>query len=161
MRKNHPCALTQLASDVNFRKLKERADQLSALDRVLQSVLERHQIKHGKIANFRTGTLFIALPSAVWLTRFNQKRSDILSELRQHLPSLVSIEAKINPALAHKKTPSDPIKPTFKANPRTISSTSASYILSAAEHASGSLKEKLERLAALATERKASADHDD
>ncbi|MCE0555739.1 DciA family protein [Motilimonas sp. E26] len=160
MRKNHPCPLTKLASDSNFRKLKERADQLSALDRVLQSVLEQHQIKHCKIANFRTGTLFLAVSSAVWLTKFNQKRSDILSDLRQSIPALVSIEAKINPELAKKVTVkvNEPVQ--FKANPRRISETSAGYILSAAEHASGKLKEKLERLAALATERRASTDND-
>jgi len=160
MRKNHPCPLTQLVSDSNFRKLKDRADQLSALDRVLQSVLEQHQIKHCKIANFRTGTLVLAVPSAVWLTKFNYQRSNILSDLRRSIPALVSIEAKINPELAHK-APNQLHQPVqLKANPRKISETSAGYILSAAEHASGKLKEKLERLAALATERKTSADND-
>ncbi|RJG50041.1 DUF721 domain-containing protein [Motilimonas pumila] len=161
MRKNHPCSLSKLAAGSSFKKMKQRADLLSELDRVLQSVLERHNIKHGKIANFRTGTLIIGVPSAIWLTRFNFCRSQILTDLRQHISALVSVEAKILPQMAYQKTDVKiPSRPQ-KANPRVISETSASHILSAAEHAEGKLKEKLLRLAALATERKASADKED
>ena len=157
MRQNHPCSLTDLFADSNFNNLQVRAQHLAKLNRVLQTTLEQHQIKQCKIANFRNGTLILETASSVWLNRLNYARLQIIQALRKELPGLVSLEVNINPELAKRKSAPVATQTQVKPNPRKLSQTASDHIMALAETAPDGLKEKLERLAALAGERNTSA----
>ncbi|AVV84123.1 hypothetical protein SPWS13_2357 [Shewanella putrefaciens] len=101
-----------------------------------------------KVANFRQGVLVIETTSAAWAARINFQKPKLLAQLQaETLTILTAIEVKVNPRLA-----------LYDAKPKQahkeLSPAAAEHIAALAENISGTLGEKLKRLASLASRNK-------
>ena len=124
---------------------------ITKLDMVLQRLLKQHNISGCRIGNIENGTLIIESPTSLWLQRLQFIRSDILSELRTHHSSLVSIKVKVNPALA-KVAPSQlKTNKPVKKRAQKMSKDIADSFLALAENADPKLKKALQSLAKFST----------
>jgi len=100
----------------------------------------------------------IEVANASWMTRLNYEKLNILSALRTSiLPSLSSIDIRINPDLMRKNkqissSNKQSVSTAQKKNERQISMETAKQLLKLAENSPKGLKERFERLAALAGE---------
>ena len=114
---------------------------------VLQSYLKQHNINDCRIGNIKNGSLILETPTSLWLQRLQFIRNDILTELRQHHPSLTKIKIKVNPELA-KVSPSQLKKTTLvKKRAQKMSKDVADSFLALAENADPKLKKALQSLA--------------
>jgi len=125
-------------------KIQQKASILQEINRLLTNELLPGSDEYCRVANYRLGILIIEVTSGVWSTRLTQLRSELMRQMRQGiLPSLVSIEIKVNPSLF--------IQPTVpKPNSRKISPQTAEHLNALAQHSPPALAEKLQRLAKLA-----------
>ena len=124
---------------------------ITKLDMVLQSLLKQHNISGCRIGNVENGSLLIESPTSIWLQRLQFIRSDILSELRKHHSSLISIKIKVNPELA-KVAPSQlkKSKPIQK-RAQKMSKEIADSFLALADDSDPKLKKALQSLATFST----------
>ncbi|TEW51332.1 DUF721 domain-containing protein [Psychromonas algicola] len=126
---------------------------ITKLDMVLQSYLKQHNINDCRIGNIENGSLIIESPTSIWLQRLQFIRSEILTELRQHHPSLTKIKIKVNPDLA-KVSPLQLKKNTLvKKRAQKMSKDVADSFLVLAEDADPKLKKALQSLAKFSTDK--------
>ncbi|TKI08762.1 DUF721 domain-containing protein [Martelella alba] len=86
-----------------LRHIQQRAAALSKLNRAVAGLLSAPLKPWCRVANFRQGVLVLETANASWMMRLRYEQSGILSALRaQILPSLSSIDIRINPDLATK-----------------------------------------------------------
>ncbi len=154
MRKSHPSSLDSLIAETRFSRLQGRASELSKVNQMVQAWLEQQGIQHTRVANFRDGMLMLETGSPAWLMRLNYTRAQLMSHLRQTYPTLISVEIKVNPSLMDLAPEETIAAKKAKPNPRTVSPAAAEHLRRAAENAPDSLKEKLERIAALAEKKR-------
>ena len=138
--------------------VQQRATALNKLNRTVKSILPAQLHPWCRVANFRQGILVIEIANASWLMRLRYEQSSLLSALRaQILPSLTSIDIRINPSLAAKggkiaQENSTQTKETEKPPVRQLSEQSAELLRSVASQSPEKLKKILERLASRAGE---------
>lgn len=141
-----------------LQNVQQRAIALNKLNRAVQGVIPAQLHPWCRVANFRQGILVIETANASWLMRLRYEQSSLLSALRaQILPSLTSIDIRINPSLAAKgqesvQETSNQVKGAEKPPLRQISEQSAEILRSVASQSPEKLKKILERLASLAGE---------
>lgn len=125
-------------------KIQQKAVKLQEINHFLTNELMPDSDQYCRVANLRQGILVIEVSSGVWSTRLTQLRSHFIDQLRRTLlPSLISIEIKVNPSLFVQA-------PEPKANSRKISAQTAEHLSALAQHSPPELAKKLERLAKLA-----------
>ena len=141
-----------------LQHIQQRTIALNKLNRAVRSILPAQLHPWCRVANFRQGILVIETANASWLMRLRYEQSSLLSALRaQILPSLISIDIRINPALAAKgdkfvQESSIQTSSGEKPSVRQLSENSAEILRSVASQSPEKLKKVLERLASLAGE---------
>ena len=140
-----------------LQSIQQRAIALNKLNRALQGIIPAQLHPWCRVANFRQGVLVLETANASWMMRLRYEQSSLLSALRaQILPSLTSIDIRINPTLAAKaqenvQESSD--RHQKEQNPgRQLSEQSAEILRGVASRSPEKLKKTLERLALLAGE---------
>lgn len=163
MRNSRPQLLEALfdeASTANkevLHSIQQRAIALAKLNQAVKELLPPQLHPWCRVANLRQGTLVLETTNASWMMRLRYEQSHLLSALRaQILPSLSSIDIRINPALMAKEGNQIQLaeKKTQNSQPesslRHLSQESADELRRLAARSSDCLRKKLERLAALA-----------
>ena len=149
MRDNEPKVLNSLLlQEALLSKIQERIVALNQLTKVIDELLPSSLNKQYRVANYRQGVLVLEVSSASWLTRLRYEQSKLLSGIRkQILPSLSSIQYKINPDICsqHSKMINDTSKSVTIT--RALSFQSATYLSALAESAPDKLKKQLIKLA--------------
>lgn len=141
-----------------LQNVQQRAIVLNKLNRAVQGIIPAQLHPWCRVANFRQGILVIEAANASWMMRLRYEQSSLLSALRaQILPSLTSIDIRINPSLAAKgqesvQKRSNQVKDAEKPPLRQMSEHSAEILRSVASQSPEKLKKILERLASLAGE---------
>ncbi|CRY54517.1 MULTISPECIES: DUF721 domain-containing protein [Yersinia] len=165
MRENRPQLLDVLFDDAiaaengPLHHVQQRATALLKLNRAVKGLLPSQLQPWCRVANYRQSVLVLETANASWLMRLRYEQPALLSALRaQILPSLSSIDIRINPSLmtrGHNMT--QDIEKSTK-NPenspplRHLSLESAKELRGLASRSPEKLRIILERLAALAGE---------
>ena len=149
MRDNEPKVLTSLLSQgALLSKLNERAVALSQLTKVIDELLPTPLNQQYRVANYRQGVLILEVSSASWLTRLKYEQGNLLSGIRQKiLPSLSSIQYKINPTIATNYSQSVILSAKNVKISNVISKQTAIYLNAVAEQSPDKLKKQLIKLA--------------
>lgn len=123
---------------------------LIRLNRILKNILPASLHTWCRVANVRHDILVLEAANASWMMRLRYEQSMLLSTLRaQILPSLSSIDIRINPGLMVKRV--DQVKNVHQLAPlRQLSKESAMAMRGLANRSPEKLREILERLATLA-----------
>ncbi|WP_431223748.1 DUF721 domain-containing protein [Serratia sp. L9] len=166
MRDSRPQLLDVLFDDASatdkgpLHNVQQRAVALLKLNRAVQGLLPAQLHPWCRVANFRQGILVLETANASWMMRLRYEQPSLLSALRaQILPSLSSIDIRINPALMAKGSSQarGVGKTTEKAQTdvpmRYLSQESADELRGLAARSPERLRKVLERLASLAGER--------
>ncbi|MEH2921687.1 DUF721 domain-containing protein [Samsonia erythrinae] len=142
-----------------LRDVQQRAIALLKLNRAVRGLLPAPLHPWCRVANYRQGLLILETANASWLMRLRYEQPALLSALRaQILPSLASIDIRINPTLAAKgheivKTHDRLQEENSNDNPvRQLSEQSAKTLRILAGNSPEKLGKILERLASLAGE---------
>lgn len=164
MRDSHPQALfdvleESLANTSNtLQTIQRNAKAILKLNRVVKSLLPAEIKPMCRVANYRNNIMVIEVANASWMTRLNYEKMNLTSALRSSiLPSLSSIDIRINPDLIRKSKQNSSLNKQSvnqkeNRNQRQISTQTAEQLLRLAKKSPKGLKEKFERLAALAGE---------
>ena len=109
MRDSRPQLLDVLFDDASagskgpLHNVQQRAVALLKLNRAVKGLLPAPLHPWCRVANFRQGILVLETANASWMMRLRYEQPALLSALRaQILPSLSSIDIRINPALMAK-----------------------------------------------------------
>lgn len=109
MRDSRPQLLDVLFDDASagskgtLQNVQQRAVALLKLNRAVKGLLPAPLHPWCRVANFRQGILVLETANASWMMRLRYEQPALLSALRaQILPSLSSIDIRINPALMAK-----------------------------------------------------------
>lgn len=166
MRDSRPQLLDVLFDDAlttekgPLHDVQQRALALLKLNRAVRGLLPAQLHPWCRVANFRQGVLVLETANASWMMRLRYEQPSLLSALRaQILPSLSSIDIRINPALMAKGSSQvqDVVKTAenaqTKAPLRHLSQESADELRGLAARSPEKLRKILERLASLAGER--------
>ncbi|WP_174634538.1 DUF721 domain-containing protein [Yersinia thracica] len=165
MRESRPQLLDILFDDAiaaengSLHNVQQRATALVKLNRAVKGLLPSQLQPWCRVANYRQSVLVLETANASWLMRLRYEQPALLSALRaQILPSLSSIDIRINPSLMAKghnimqdaaKSSQNPEKsPPL----RHLSLESAKELRGLASRSPEKLRTILERLAALAGE---------
>ncbi|MFT7054112.1 MAG: hypothetical protein ACJAU1_001670 [Psychromonas sp.] len=89
-----------VSSLLNKSGLQHDVTLIMALNSLLQRHLKQHNIPGCRIGNLQNGSLLIEIPDATWMMRLQFMRTELLTLLRQRVPSLSRIKIKVNPALS-------------------------------------------------------------
>lgn len=140
-----------------LQSIQQRAIALNKLNRALQGIIPAQLHPWCRVANFRQGVLVLETANASWMMRLRYEQSSLLSALRaQILPSLTSIDIRINPTLAAKAQEnvqeSSDRHQKEQSQGRQLSEQSAEILRGVASRSPEKLKKTLERLALLAGE---------
>ena len=143
--KKHPQDLkTILSLTGGLPSITEKSELLIGLNHQVKQILAPSVAAQIKVANFRNSTLIIEVTNSAWAARVNFQKKSLLTKLQNEtLSMLTAIEIKVNPSI-------NTLKSDVKVQHRQLTQTAADHINTLAEHADGSLKEKLKRLAKLA-----------
>ncbi|MCK9780556.1 MULTISPECIES: DUF721 domain-containing protein [Enterobacterales] len=162
MRDSYPQSLEKIFIELEgsnkstLQLIQQRATILLKLNRAVMALLPVPLRDKCRVANYRNAILIIEVANASWLTRLRYEIPSLLSALRQEiLPSLSSIDIKINPSLGIKQEKKSLISSLKEQQPtkrRHLSLESAQSLKYLAEKSPKRLRERLERLAALAGE---------
>lgn len=162
MRDSYPQSLEKIFIELEgsnkstLQLIQQRATILLKLNRAVMALLPVPLRDKCRVANYRNAILIIEVTNASWLTRLRYETPSLLSALRQEiLPSLSSIDIKINPSLGVKQEKRSLISSLKEQEPkkkRHLSLESAQALKCLAEKSPKKLRERLERLAALAGE---------
>nr|WP_113864969.1 DUF721 domain-containing protein [Brenneria salicis]NMN90603.1 hypothetical protein [Brenneria salicis ATCC 15712 = DSM 30166]RBP66903.1 hypothetical protein DES54_102113 [Brenneria salicis ATCC 15712 = DSM 30166]RLM32121.1 hypothetical protein BHG07_01720 [Brenneria salicis ATCC 15712 = DSM 30166] len=165
MRDSRPQSLESLFDNAStsgagpLRDVQQRAIALLKLNRAVRGLLPAQLHPWCRVANYRQGLLVLETANANWLMRLRYEQPALISALRaQILPSLASIDIRINPSLAAKGHEILKIPPALSGNEtqskplRQLSEQSAETLRSLAGHSPEKLRKILERLASLAGE---------
>ena len=165
MRESRPQLLDVLFDDAiaaengPLHNVQQRATALLKLNRAVKGLLPSQLQPWCRVANYRQSVLVLETANASWLMRLRYEQPALLSALRaQILPSLSSIDIRINPSLmasghnhvqnAAKSSPDPEKSPPL----RQLSLESAKELRGLASRSPEKLRTILERLAALAGE---------
>lgn len=149
MRDHRPTDTEALIASSSLANLQSQVKAILAIDAVLQQLLPSQMAAHCRAANLRDGRLVVEVASAALRMKLEYERLSLLSRLRQHgFANLVSLELKINPSLYRNLSPAPADTP--KREP--LSDAAASAILSIAHMAPDKIRQRLERIAALASQ---------
>lgn len=162
MRDSAPQSLDKILNELDesnkstLQLIQQRATVLLKLNRTVMALLPAPLQDKCRVANYRHAILIIEVSNASWLTRLRYELPSLREALRQEiLPSLSSIDIKINPSLGAKNE-KRPLISSIKDQPakgkRHLSLESAQALKYLAEKSPKKLRERLERLAALAGE---------
>ncbi|MGP1959470.1 MAG: DUF721 domain-containing protein [Arsenophonus sp. NC-TX2-MAG3] len=163
MRDSYPQSLNFLLKKNNFysnplQAIQQRTQALIKLNNAVISLLPIELNVWCRVANYRKHILILEVTNANRKVRLNYELPALLLTLRKTiLPSLSSIKIKINPSLSSKNFKNSlsihkiAIKPS-KQIINKLSKESAKTIYNLAKRSPKKLKDKLERLAALAEE---------
>lgn len=146
--KKQPKPIALLLQKNNYQ---QSTSLITKLDIVLQRFLKQHSISGCRIGNIENGSLIIETPTSLWLQRLQFIRSDILTELRIHHSSLISVKVKVNPALAKISTTQLKKNKPIKKRAEKMSKDIADSFLALAETADPKLKKALQSLAKFST----------
>ncbi|PHM52304.1 DUF721 domain-containing protein [Xenorhabdus sp. KK7.4] len=146
-----------------LQAIQRHAIALLKLNRAVLSLLPGQVRPWCRVANYRKHILVLETGNASWKTRLYYEIPVLLSALRSEiLPSLSSIDIRINPSLmvkSHNNEQSVEKISERKLNndsqslpTRQLSHESAETLIALAERSPEKLKRRLERLAALAGE---------
>lgn len=112
MRDSRPRSIDNLFSDATdidrmfLAQIQQRAVMLLKLNRTIGTLLPAPLRPWCRVANFRQGVIVLETANASWKMRLRYEQTQLLSTLRaQILPSLSSIDIRINPDLARNKGP--------------------------------------------------------
>ncbi|MDC9588101.1 DciA family protein [Xenorhabdus sp. XENO-10] len=169
MRDSRPQSLDTLFEDAAtvgkspLQVIQQHAIALLKLNRTVLSLLPAQLHPWCRVANYRKQILVLEAGNASWMTRLRYEIPCLLSTLRSEiLPSLSSIDIRINPSLMVKCDNNEQgfSKSSTKAfsndnqelPKRQLTHESAKTLMMLAENSPEKLKRKLERLAALAGE---------
>ncbi|KYP97099.1 hypothetical protein BG74_05595 [Sodalis-like endosymbiont of Proechinophthirus fluctus] len=166
MHDGRPNPIDSLFSDnaevghVSLSKIKQRAIMLFNLNHAVNALLPALLRPWCRVANVRQGVIVLETANASWKMRLRYEEPQLLFALRgQILPSLSSIDIRINPGLARKQELNAQNKDSgrqyhrpLREKPRQLSLQSAASIRYVAACSEGKLKNVLERLAELAGE---------
>lgn len=165
MRNNRPQLLDVFFDDASatdkspLHVVQQRAVALLKLNRAVKSLLPTSMQQCCRVGNYRQSILVLEVANASWMMRLRYEQPALLSALRaQILPSLSSIDIRINPALMVKMENStqNTIKNTgsshLEAPMRQLSAQSAEELRGLASRSPEKLRKALERLAELAGE---------
>ena len=154
-REHQPTDIDHFFASGKLARLKIETQQRHSLTRQAQTILAQFNLSQCELTEMVNGKAVISAPSAAWLNRLRQLKSNLLSELRRSYPSLISLELKINPNLARVSKHIPPETQHKDATPnQAISAQTADHIRRSAQHLPDELREKLERIAALCGEKK-------
>ena len=162
MRDSRPQSLEILFDEAGaksvLQNVQQRATALLRLNHAVRGILPAQLHPWCRVANFRQGVLVIETANASWLMRLRYEQSTLLSALRaQILPSLTSIDIRINPSLAaigNDSVQENSIQTPngqFEVN-RELSEQSAEALREVAKRSPEKLRAAIERLASLAGE---------
>ncbi|WP_340615441.1 DUF721 domain-containing protein [Xenorhabdus entomophaga] len=169
MRDSRPQSLDTLFEDAAtvgkspLQVIQRHAIALLKLNRAVLSLLPAQLHPWCRVANYRKQILVLEAGNASWMTRLRYEIPVLLSTLRSEiLPSLSSIDIRINPSLMIKcdnnaQSLSGSSTKAFNNDnkelpKRQLTHESAKTLMMLAEHSPEKLKRRLERLAALAGE---------
>lgn len=162
MRDSRPQSLENMFDDAGaqsvLQNMQQRATALLRLNRAVKGILPVQLHPWCRVANFRQGILVLETANASWLMRLRYEQSTLLSALRaQILPSLTSIDIRINPSLASIGQESVQESSTQTTNEkwtvnRELSEQSAQALREVAKRSPEKLRAAIERLASLAGE---------
>ncbi|MBU4681883.1 DUF721 domain-containing protein [Cedecea davisae] len=162
MRDSRPQSLENLFDDAGqesmLQNVQQRAVALLRLNRAVKGILPAPLHPWCRVANFRQGILVLETANASWLMRLRYEQATLLSALRaQILPSLTSIDIRINPLLAVKgqeivqQNTTQTGTEKYEVN-RQLSEQSAEALREVAKRSPEKLRATIERLASLAGE---------
>ncbi|HEY3986120.1 DUF721 domain-containing protein [Cedecea sp.] len=162
MRDSRPQSLEILFDDAGqesmLQNVQQRAVALLRLNRAVKGILPAPLHPWCRVANFRQGILVLETANASWLMRLRYEQATLLSALRaQILPSLTSIDIRINPSLAVKgqelvqENTTQAGTEKYEVN-RQLSEQSAEALREVAKRSPEKLRATIERLASLAGE---------
>ncbi|WON77693.1 DUF721 domain-containing protein [Serratia sp. UGAL515B_01] len=170
MRDSRPQLLDVLFDDASaadkgpLHNVQQRAVALLKLNRAVKGLLPAQLHPWCRVANFRQGILVLETANASWMMRLRYEQPSLLSALRaQILPSLSSIDIRINPALMAKGNSQVQSTTKMAENEQKsvpLSQQSADSLRGLAARSPEKLRMILERLAALAGERANATSHD-
>lgn len=114
MRDSHPQPLSDVLDDSLSKNTSDAKGSLQAIQRTAKAILQLNRTVKSllpaemkpmcRVANYRNHILIIEVANASWLNRMNYEKPNIVSALRSTiLPSLSSIDIRINPVLMTKK----------------------------------------------------------
>ncbi|HEI6845870.1 TPA: DUF721 domain-containing protein [Yersinia enterocolitica] len=165
MRESRPQLLDVLFDDAiaaengPLHNVQQRATALLKLNRAVKGLLPSQLQPWCRVANYRQSVLVLETANASWLMRLRYEQPALLSALRaQILPSLSSIDIRINPSLMasghnHVQNAAKYSQDPEKSPPlRQLSLESAKELRGLASRSPEKLRTILERLAALAGE---------
>lgn len=143
---------------VFLAQIQQRAVILLKLNRAISTLLPEPLRPWCRVANFRQGIIVLETANASWKMRLYYEQTQLLSELRaQILPSLSSIDIRINPDLARNEDLNAQNNDNRQQSRwsvgkklRSLSKQSAESISHVAACSEGKLKNVLEQLAVLA-----------
>jgi len=136
-----------IASFLQKSHYQKSASTVTQLNTVLQTYLLQYQIKGCRIGHIKDGSLIIESPTSLWLQRLQFMKSDLLSLLREHQPSLMRIKIKVNPELAKTSIPQLKKNKLVKKRAEKMSQDVAESFLLLADNADPTLKKALTSLA--------------
>jgi hypothetical protein len=162
MRDSRPQSLDNLFDDAGtqsvLQNVQQRAAALLKLNRAVRGIIPAQLHPWCRVANFRQGILVLETANASWLMRLRYEQATLLSALRaQILPSLTSIDIRINPSLAaigQESVQESSIQTSggkYEVN-RELSEQSAEALREVAKRSPEKLRAAIERLASLAGE---------
>ncbi|NIG98516.1 MAG: DUF721 domain-containing protein [Serratia symbiotica] len=167
MRDSRPQLLDVLFDDAlttnkaPLHNIQQHALALLKLNHAVKSLLPDQLHLWCRVANVRQGILVLEAANASWMMRLRYEQPMLLSTIRvQILPSLSSIDIRINPGLMAngehrvKNTQQD------ASLRRHLSQESARAVMGLANHSTEKLRKILEKLAALAGENTNATCHD-
>ncbi|MEZ8142588.1 MULTISPECIES: DUF721 domain-containing protein [Enterovibrio] len=150
MRDHRPKAAQDLLENGLTGQVRQRAMVLSQLSQQVKALLPPASAEHCRVANYRDGILVLECGSSSWATRLNYDRHTLMSALRRGtLPSLMTIEIKVNPELARRER-AEAEKVEKAKEWRTVSPAAAEYLKAIAQSAPDNVRKKLEAIAELA-----------
>ncbi len=164
MRDSRPQLLDVLFDDASsvdkspLRLVQQRAAALLKLNRAVKGLLPAPMKPWCRVGNYRQGVLVLEIANASWMMRLRYEQPALLSALRaQILPSLSSIDIRINPSLMVKVenvSQFDQVNAAaIREKPfRQLSAQSAEELMIVASRSPEKLRKALERLAGLAGE---------
>lgn len=145
MRYHKPTSTTDLSSNDTLKKIQEKACEILALQRVINTILPPGVEQHCRVANINNNVLIIEAASAAVKMRLDYDRLNILNQARHSgYAKLMGIEVKINPAIYRQQR-----QPETKIKRKPISENAANNLLQIAANAPDKIKKRLERIAEL------------
>ena len=129
-------------------QIQEKINIFSKLTDVINELLPSSLTQHYRVANYRQSVLILEVSSANWLTRIKYEQSNLISGIREKiLPSLSSIQYKINPTIATNYSQSVNLSDNNVKIENVLSKQTAIYLNVVAEKAPDKLKKQLIKLA--------------